>query len=169
MKATFTTPIPQWMNDTAEVIGKARMESNTFARNNNKAFDAPDNYRIDVRGALAELVVFHIFDSNGWEYWSAPMVETKPQPGPDLIFRTSKIDIKGIMPKSQNFYVTKSKADKNKELTHYFFVSIQDDHAFVYSFTAKEVLTWDVYTFKNGNEAYYRPIVKINTDEEKEM
>lgn len=144
------------LNEEAQIIGAARMESNKHLQS--KGYYLPLEY--DVRGVLGELILLEFCRVNNIEYSEHILLSDKPVKEKDIILKGKHyVDVKCIGEETNVFSIKfKAHNHPNKYITDYFFVKLLGDNKCnIYCCPKLHVDYWkeQQYESQYGEQHYY--------------
>jgi hypothetical protein len=166
-----TIRFPTYIHLVSIYIGKLRDLYNVELNEKNDKFKRGEQSEfVNILGIKGELIVQEFLFQNNVPYTSGVLLSDKPQGSSDVnIGKEFRIDVKAIRPESPDLLVNKEAHEKNKNITHYWFVQplVDELHkdrplntANYWIFTKEEVDNWDVKNVK-FSDAYYKEIKTI--------
>lgn len=156
---------PKYFNKLSKELSKLRskLSKDVYKKGTDK-YRGEQEERISALGVLAELIAHNYCTEKNIKFYTAPLIDLKPQQYCDIYMEDEgkeyKIDVKGVK-KSGKFLRINYKAhnNKNKEITHYMFIHILSDNEARYIFYTHQ----DIYNWEIANSTYSQCYkIKIN-------
>jgi hypothetical protein len=140
--------VPVWVSNLSYELADSRTKlSASYYKKDTDKYRGKQEKEISVLGIKAELIVRHIIweKSNVSHAYFAPMINTEPVVGADLVMGGEKYDIKGAMRDKKYLMVNyDAHNNPNKVIDWYVFVIFGDKDAQIKKVSHSDVSKWQV-------------------------
>ena len=140
--------VPVWVSNLSVELAesRSRISANIYNKDTDK-YRGDKEKAISVLGIKAELIIRHVMweKSNVTYAYFAPMIDTKPVVGADMVVNGETYDIKGSN-KKKGYLMVNYDAHNNPEkiCDWYVFVIFGDNDAMIKKISHSDVSKWEV-------------------------
>ena len=160
---------PDYINIISIYLGKLRDLYNTELNEKNPKYKRGElSEVVNILGIKGELIVQNFLFQQKVNFTYSEILSSKPVGSADVFIGNHKIDVKSINDGAPDLLVNKEAHEKNKNITHYWFIQplVNDNNnkptttANYWIFTKEEVDNWKIKKVK-FTHAYYKEIKTI--------